>query len=183
MAWDTAGHFYFTDVPRSQLFKVNQDSGEKTLIDGATGRANGIAFGPDGRLYGCSSGEKAIYAWDPKTWQKTAVNTGTLSNDIAILELDGRLTIGDGDVVLRQDVEDLLAEKRNKILINFRGVRSMDSSGVGELMRARTRAEEAGGTIKLLHIEDKVADVLQVTQLIGVFEIFEDEEAALLSFR
>ena len=104
-------------------------------------------------------------------------------NDVAILELDGRLTIGDGDVVLRQDVEDLLGEKRNKILINFRGVRAMDSSGVGELMRARTRAEEAGGTIKLLHIEDKVADVLQVTQLIGVFEIFEDEEAALLSFQ
>lgn len=90
MAWDKDGHFYFTDVPRNLLFKVDKDTGEKTLIDGATGRANGIAFGPDGRLYGCSSGDKAINAWDPKTWKKTAVNTGTLSNDIAILN-DGTI--------------------------------------------------------------------------------------------
>ncbi|MCZ6675460.1 MAG: SMP-30/gluconolactonase/LRE family protein [Verrucomicrobia bacterium] len=86
MAWDSDGHFYFTDVPRNQLFKVDKNSGKKTLIDGATGRANGIAFGPDGRLFGCSSGDKSINAWDPKTWTKTAVNQGTLSNDIAILD-------------------------------------------------------------------------------------------------
>ncbi len=90
MAWDEDGHFYFTDVPRNLLFKVDKDTGEKTLVDGATGRANGIAFGPDGRLYGCASGAKAIHAWDPKTWKKTAVNTGTLSNDIAILN-DGTI--------------------------------------------------------------------------------------------
>lgn len=90
MAWDQDGHFYFTDVPRNQLFKVDKDTGQKVLIDDATGRANGIAFGPDGRLYGCSSGNKAINAWDLKTWQKTAVNTGTLSNDIAILD-DGTI--------------------------------------------------------------------------------------------
>lgn len=86
MAWDKAGHFYFTDVPQGQLFRVDKDSGEKTLIDGDTGKANGIAFGPDGRLYGCSSGAKCIYAWDPKTWGKTAVTEGTLSNDIVILD-------------------------------------------------------------------------------------------------
>lgn len=85
MAWDSNGDFYFTDVPRAQLFKIDKTTGAKTLLDGATGRANGIAFGPDGRLYGCASGDKAIYAWDPKTWQKVAVTQGTLSNDIAIL--------------------------------------------------------------------------------------------------
>ena len=106
-----------------------------------------------------------------------------IENDVAVLKLDGRLTIGDGDVVLRQDVEDLLAEGRARILLDFQGVRAMDSSGVGELMRARENAAAAGGAIKLLHVQDKVAGVLQVTQLIGVFEIFEDEEAALLSFR
>lgn len=90
MAWDREGHFYFTDVPRNQLFRVHKDTGEKTLVDGDTGRANGIAFGPDGRLYGCSSGDKTINAWDPKTWKKSAVNTGTLSNDIAILN-DGTI--------------------------------------------------------------------------------------------
>ena len=90
MAWDRAGHFYFTDVPRNQLFKVDRESGAKSLLDGATGRANGIAFGPDGRLYGCASGDKSIYAWDPKTWQKVAVTEGTQSNDIVILR-DGTI--------------------------------------------------------------------------------------------
>lgn len=90
MAWDEDGHFYFTDVPRGQLFKIDKVSGEKTLIDGDTGKANGIAFGPDGRLYGCSSGGNCIHAWDPKTWEKTVVAEGTLSNDIAILD-DGTI--------------------------------------------------------------------------------------------
>ena len=90
MAWDKDGHFYFTDVRSGQLFKVDRDTGMTTLIDGATGRANGIAFGPDGRLYGCSSGDKAIYAWDPKTWTKVAVTEGTQSNDIVILK-DGTI--------------------------------------------------------------------------------------------
>lgn len=86
MAWDKDGHFYFTDVPRGQLFKIDKDTGEKTLIDGDTGKANGIAFGPDGRLYGCSAGGKCIHAWDPETWEKTIINEGTHSNDIAILD-------------------------------------------------------------------------------------------------
>ncbi len=90
MAWDSDGHFYFTDVPANQLYRIGKDSGAKTLIDGATGRANGIAFGPDGRLYGCASGDRCIYAWDSKTWQKVKVAEGTLSNDIAI-SLDGTI--------------------------------------------------------------------------------------------
>tara|TARA_B100001123_G_scaffold413955_1_gene512851 strand:- start:7203 stop:8081 length:879 start_codon:yes stop_codon:yes gene_type:complete len=90
MDWDAEGHFYFTDVPKNQLFKVDKNTGEKTLINGATGRANGIMFGPDGRLYGCSSGDNSINAWDPTDWKKLAVNSGTLSNDIAILD-DGTL--------------------------------------------------------------------------------------------
>lgn len=90
MAWDREGHFYFTDVPRGQLFKVERGSNSKSLVDGATGRANGIAFGPDGRLYGCASGDRRIYAWDTRTWQKVAVTEGTLSNDIVVLR-DGTI--------------------------------------------------------------------------------------------
>jgi gluconolactonase len=84
MAWDAAGRFYFTDVPRGQLFRMDRTTGEKTLLDAATGRANGIAFGPDGRLYGCASGDRCIYAWDPATWRKVKVAEGTQSNDLVI---------------------------------------------------------------------------------------------------
>ena len=90
MAWDANGNFIFSDVPRNQLFKIDKTTGAKTIVDGASGRANGIAFGPDGRLYGCASGDKCIYAWPPQTWQKVAVTQGTQSNDIAILK-DGTI--------------------------------------------------------------------------------------------
>ena len=86
MAWDQEGHFYFTDVPRALLFKVDAQTGEKTLLDDNTGQANGIAFGPDGRLYGCARGASTIYAWDPLTWGKVPVARGPASNDIAILD-------------------------------------------------------------------------------------------------
>jgi len=94
MAWDKEGHFYFTDVPRSLLYKVDAKTGERILIDDNTGRANGIAFGLDGRLYGCSRGASRIYAWDPVTWGKVAVATGPASNDIAILK-DGTIFFTD----------------------------------------------------------------------------------------
>lgn len=90
MAWDAAGHFYFTDVPRAELHRVDRATGAKSLLDGATGRANGIAFGPDGRLYGCASSDRCIYAWEPGTWRKTKVTEGTQSNDIVILR-DGTI--------------------------------------------------------------------------------------------
>jgi gluconolactonase len=90
MAWDTEGHFFFTDVPRNQLFKIDATTGEKTLFDGDTGETNGIALAPDGRIYGCASGVKGINVWDPKTGEKNTIETGTLSNDIAILK-DGTI--------------------------------------------------------------------------------------------
>jgi len=90
MAWDTEGNFFFTDVPRNQLFRVDAKIGEQTLFDDDTGETNGIALAPDGRIYGCASGAKSIHSWDPKTGEKTTIKTGTLSNDIAILK-DGTL--------------------------------------------------------------------------------------------
>ncbi len=127
MAWDRAGVFYFTDVPRGQLFQVDRNSGAKKLVDGATGKTNGIAFGPDGRLYGCASGDKCIYAWDPQTWQKVAVTRGTPSNDIAILK-DGTIFYTDppGSLVWRlaagtfdRDVGARLAWKPNGIALSL----------------------------------------------------------------
>lgn len=94
MAWDREGDFIFTDVPRGQLFKVDKRTGLKTLIDGETGRANGIAFGPDGRLYGCANDDGGINAWDPVTWEKVTLGKGASLNDIAILD-DGTIFFTD----------------------------------------------------------------------------------------
>ena len=102
---------------------------------------------------------------------------------VTIVALEGKLTIGEGDVQLREEIKDLLADGVKKILIDLKGVRMMDSSGLGELVRTRASAQNADATIKLLHVEDKVAEVLEMTRLIGVFETFDDEIDAIASFR
>ncbi len=103
--------------------------------------------------------------------------------DVTIVELVGKLTIGEGDVQLREAIQELLEDGIKKILINLQGVKMMDSSGLGELVRVRTRALEEGATVKLLHVEDKVQEVLEMTRLIGVFENFDDPIDAIASFR
>lgn len=94
MAWDAAGHFYFTDVPNRELFKINKENGEQTLVVAATGRANGIALGPDGRLYGCAAESDGINAWDVNTWEVQTYGLGAKSNDLAILD-DGTVFFTD----------------------------------------------------------------------------------------
>ena len=102
---------------------------------------------------------------------------------VTILDLDGKLNIGDGDVLLREEVGDLLERGVKKILINLKNVKAMDSSGLGELVRVRASANDQSATVKLLHVEDKVQEVLEMTRLIGVFESFDDEIDAIASFR
>ena len=101
---------------------------------------------------------------------------------VTLVALDGKLTIGEGDVQLRDTIRELLDAGIKKILINLQGVKMMDSSGLGELVRVRASAASAEATVKLLHVEDKVAEVLEMTRLIGVFETFDDEIEALQSF-
>lgn len=102
---------------------------------------------------------------------------------IAILDLDGKLTIGDGDVMLRDELRDQLDDGVKKVLFNLENVRTMDSSGLGELVRCKATAADADAVIKLVHVQDKVQQVLEMTRLIGVFEDFNDEIDAIASFR
>ena len=102
---------------------------------------------------------------------------------VTIVDLEGKLTIGEGDVQLREEIRDLLDDGVKKILVNMQGVKMMDSSGLGELVRTRASANSVDATIKLLHVEDKVQEVLEMTRLIGVFETFDDEIDAVASFR
>lgn len=102
---------------------------------------------------------------------------------VVILDLDGKLVIGDGDVALREEVKDQLDRGEKKLLLNLKNVKTMDSSGLGELIRCKASANSAGATIKLVHVEDKVEEVLEMTRLIGVFDNFDDEIDAVASYR
>lgn len=101
---------------------------------------------------------------------------------VTILEPKGKITIGVGDVKLREAVHEVLKSGSNNILIDMSGVTTIDSSGVGELVSTYTTVTNRGGKLKLLDLPDKVADILQITQLITVFDVYDEEEEAVESF-
>ncbi len=103
-------------------------------------------------------------------------------NGVTILEVEGKVTIGKGDVVLREAVLQAIGEGPAKLLINLGEVSTIDSSGVGELVSAYTTVTNRGGKLKLVNMPPKVSDILQITQLITVFEVFETEDEAVQSF-
>ncbi|MEM6454898.1 MAG: STAS domain-containing protein [Acidobacteriota bacterium] len=109
--------------------------------------------------------------------------TKRTEEDVHIFRLAGKLTIGEGDVVLRDVIKDALDRGATKLLIDLQGVRTMDSSGLGELIRCKATASSHEATVKLLHVENKVQAVLEMTRLIGVFDTFDDEIEAVASFR
>ena len=108
--------------------------------------------------------------------------TARHSEGVTILEPKGKVTIGVGDVALREAVGEAVEAGSVNILVDLSGVSTMDSSGIGELVSAYTTVSNRGGKLKLLHLPPKVADILAITQLITVFEVFEDENEAIGSF-
>jgi len=101
---------------------------------------------------------------------------------VNVLDLEGKLTIGEGDVLLRDTIESLLKLGETKILLNMERIGYMDSSGVGELMSCFNTTNEAGGQLKLLNLSSKIKDVLQITQLLALFDYHTDESKAVESF-
>ena len=101
---------------------------------------------------------------------------------VTILAPKGKITIGVGDVALRDAVHEALDAGGKNLLIDLAGVSTVDSSGVGELVSSYTTVTNRGGKLKLLNLPPKVSDILQITQLITVFEVFDDEEEAVASF-
>ena len=101
---------------------------------------------------------------------------------VTILDLKGKITIGVGDVALRQAVQEALNSGTTKLLVNMGDVTTIDSSGVGELVSAYTTVTNRGGKLKLANIPDKVSDILTITQLITVFDVYENEDEAIRSF-
>lgn len=103
-------------------------------------------------------------------------------DDVVIIDLDGKLTLGSGDVQLRQIIADLLERGEKKILLNLKNVSYMDSAGTGELVAAYTSCNNHDASLKLLNLTAKVRDLLMFTQLISVFEDYNDVAEAVSSF-
>ena len=101
---------------------------------------------------------------------------------VSVLDLSGKITIGEGDVILRDTVIELLDAGNEYILLNLEKVGYMDSAGIGELVACYKRAKEKNGTVKLLNPSGKVYDLLQLTKLEEVFDTYKDEKEALVSF-
>lgn len=102
---------------------------------------------------------------------------------VRVLDLSGKITIGAGDVELRRLVEEALASGKTNILVNLKEVTHIDSSGIGELVACFTTVKRRGGSMKLVNLPPKINDILQVTQLITVFDVYDNEAEALKSFR
>ncbi len=101
---------------------------------------------------------------------------------ITIVDLSGRITLGEGSVVLRDTIKDLLGKGQKKILLNLGDVSYIDSSGIGELVSAFTSVRNQGGELKLLNLTKKVHDLLQITKLYTVFDVKDDEATAISAF-
>ena len=101
---------------------------------------------------------------------------------VVVLTLKGDLTIGKGDVSLREQLLKTLDEGNQRLLIDVKGVSYVDSAGIGELVRCKTTSTSRGADVKLLHVEAKLKQLLLMTKLIGIFETFDDEASAIASF-
>lgn len=105
------------------------------------------------------------------------------AGDVTILDMDGEVRIGDSSTALRGSIRNLVAGGNKKILLNLRGVKYIDSSGIGELIANYTTVGRSGGQLKLLNLTDKVQDLLVITKLLTVFDVYDNEAEALASFK
>jgi anti-sigma B factor antagonist len=102
--------------------------------------------------------------------------------DVTVVDATGRITLGEGASVFRDMIRDLATKGNKKILINLSDVSYIDSSGIGEMVSSFTTVTNHGGQLKLLGLTKRVKDLLQITKLYTVFEVFEDESSAIRSF-
>ena len=104
------------------------------------------------------------------------------AGDVQIVDLAGRITLGEGSGLLRSTIKELVGSGQKNILVNLKDVTYLDSAGLGELVGSYATVTNAGGNIKLLHPQDKVDGLLQITKLYTVFAAFDDEAEALRSY-
>jgi len=104
------------------------------------------------------------------------------AGDITILDMNGKVTIGEGSVALRTTIRRILGEGKKNILLNLGQVGYVDSSGIGEFVSSFTAVNKEGGKLKLVNLTQKIQDLLAITKLLTVFDVYESESEALSSF-
>ncbi|HEU4834588.1 MAG TPA: STAS domain-containing protein [Pyrinomonadaceae bacterium] len=105
------------------------------------------------------------------------------AGDVTVLDMSGKITIGEGSVALRAAIRRLLEEGKKRILLNLAGISYVDSSGIGELVSSYTAINKEGGQLKLLNLTQKIQDLLTITKLLTVFDVYDSEADALNSFK
>jgi len=105
------------------------------------------------------------------------------AGDVTVLDMSGKITIGEGSVALRTAIRRVLEEGKRRILLNLGGVSYIDSSGIGELVSSYTAINKEGGQLKLLNLTQKIQDLLTITKLLTVFDVYENEADALNSYK
>ena len=103
-------------------------------------------------------------------------------NDVTVLDLKGKMTLGEGDELLKDKINNLLAAGKKKLLLNLEGVPYIDSAGLGEVVRTYTTVSRQGGSLKLLNLTKRIEDLLSITKLLTVFDTFDSEAEAVKSY-
>ena len=102
--------------------------------------------------------------------------------NVAVVDLHGKITLGENTGILRDELRSLLSQGTKEIVLNMAGVTYVDSAGLGELVGAYTTAANQGGSVKLLNLQGKLRDLMQITKLHTIFPSFDNEQAAIASF-
>jgi anti-sigma B factor antagonist len=105
-----------------------------------------------------------------------------MSGDVVVLDLKGKITLGEGDELLKDKVNSLVNQGHKKIVLNLADVPYIDSAGLGEVVRTYTTVSRQGGSLKLLNLTKRITDLLSITKLLTVFETFDSENDAVRSF-
>jgi anti-sigma B factor antagonist len=104
-------------------------------------------------------------------------------NDVTVLDLKGKMTLGEGDELLKDKINSLLAGGKKNLLLNLEGVPYIDSAGLGEVVRTYTTVSRQGGSLKLLNLTKRIEDLLSITKLLTVFDTFDSEAEAVKSYK
>ena len=102
--------------------------------------------------------------------------------DVTILDLNGKMTLGEGDELLKDKVNSVVSQGRKQLVLNLAAVPYIDSAGLGEIVRTYTTVSRQGGSLKLLGLTKRIADLLSITKLLTVFETYDTEDDAVRSF-